>query len=105
MEKFSEVLETLEPADHLQSIEFYDIAGKLADKLISKPGTKGSMKVYQHLFNTFGRLNEDAAIEGLALFCEHTEEAEMNPGKHPNIDRLFEILENDAPMTMKLVEA
>jgi len=104
MEKFSEVLETLEPADHIQCIELYDASGELAGKLVNKPGTKGSMKIYQHLFNTFGSLSQDAAVEGLALFGEYTEEAEEHPGKHPNIDRLFDILDSDAPLTMKIIE-
>jgi len=30
-----------------------------------------------------------AAAEGLAIYAEHTDDARLNPGKHPNIDRLF----------------
>ncbi len=34
-------------------------------------------------------------MEGLTLFAEHTNDAEKNPGKHPNIDRLFKVIEEE----------
>ena len=33
-----------------------------------------------------------AAEEGLRLYAEHSADARAHPGKHPNIDRLFDII-------------
>jgi hypothetical protein len=33
----------------------------------------------------------------LQLYAEHTADARLHPGKHPNIDRLLAIAEDDAP--------
>ena len=51
----------------------------------------------------FGAITLDAAVEGLALFAEHTEDAENCPGKHPNVDRLLSVLENEEPLDVKIV--
>lgn len=104
MEKFSEILLSLESADHIQRIEFHDTSGQLCGKIENKPGTQGSLKVYFHLFKTFGRISQDAAVEGLALFGEYTEDAESSPGKHPNVDRLFDVLDDDEPLTVSIIE-
>ena len=40
----------------------------------------------------YGAINAEAAAEGLAIFAEHTEDASLHPGKHPNIDRLIGLL-------------
>lgn len=47
----------------------------------------------------------DAAVEGLSLYAEHTVDAENCPGKHPNVDRLLNILENESPLTVNIVES
>lgn len=56
------------------------------------PGTAGSFRIYAYLAGRHGAVNAAAAEEGLAIYAEHTEDARLNPGKHPNIDRLFEVL-------------
>jgi hypothetical protein len=93
MKKFAEILATLESADHLQRLELADADGNI-ERIENKPGTQGSLKVYHHLWKKHGAINSAAAKEGLALYAEHTEDAQNNPGKHPNIDRLFEVLEH-----------
>lgn len=55
------------------------------------PGTAGSFRVYAWLARKHGSINAAAAQEGLAIYAEHTEDARLNPGKHPNIDRLLAI--------------
>jgi hypothetical protein len=52
----------------------------------------------------YGEISLDAAVEGLSLFAEHTEDAENCPGKHPNVDRLLNILEDEKPLTVKVSE-
>jgi hypothetical protein len=103
MQKFSDVLLTLDSADEVQRIELYHENGKPAGVIENKPGSQGSLKVYNHLYKMYGNITLDAAVEGLALYAEHTEDAENCPGKHPNVDRLIDVLENEEPLTVKII--
>ena len=103
MQKFSDVLLTLDSADEVQRIELFFEDGKPAGSIDNKPGSQGSVKVYYHLYKMYGAISLDAAVEGLSLYCEHTEDAENCPGKHPNVDRLINVLENEAPLTIKII--
>lgn len=102
MQKFSDNLLSLDNADHVKRIELY-LANQQVGVLENKPGTQGSIKVYHHLFKVYGEISTDAAVEGLALYAEHTEDAENHPGKHPNIDRLLNVLDRDEILTMKVI--
>jgi hypothetical protein len=64
----------------------------------------GSIKVYNYLYETFGVINSDAAIEGIDLYAEHTEDAQNNPGKHPNIDRLLDVIDSDITLQVKIIK-
>ncbi len=103
MQKFSDVLLTLDSADDVRRIELYREDGKSAGVIENKPGSQGSIKVYHHLYRMYGAITLDAAVEGLALYAEHTEDAENCPGKHPNVDRLIEVLEEEEPLTVKVI--
>lgn len=103
MQKFSDIIQTLDNADHVKRIELYDNNNQPAGVIENKPGTQGSIKVYHHLFKMFGEINTDAAVEGLALYAEHTEDAEDHPGKHPNIDRLLNVLDKEQTLTIKVI--
>lgn len=103
MQKFSDVLLTLESPDDVQRIELYFADGTTAGVIENKPGSQGSVKVYNHLYKMYGAITLDAAVEGLSLYAEHTEDAENCPGKHPNVDRLLNILENEEPLTVKVI--
>lgn len=102
MKKFSEILPTLENTDHLQRIELFNDDGSSAGIIENKPGSQGSVKLYHHLFKKWGSITVDAAKEGLKLYAEHTEDAENNPGKHPNIDRLFSVIEDSKLLSVKI---
>lgn len=104
MQKFSDVLLTLDDATHVQRIELYKQDGSPAGIIENKPGSHGSVKVYYHLIRMYGEISMDAAVEGLSLYAEHTEDAENCPGKHPNVDRLLNILENEEPLAVKVIE-
>jgi hypothetical protein len=67
------------------------------------PGTAGSFRVYASLAAKHGAINAKAADEGLSIYAEHTEDARQNPGKHPNIDRLFEVLETGMCFEVRFV--
>ncbi len=104
MQKFSDVLQTLDDASHVQRIELFNSDGSNAGVLENKPGSQGSVKVYYHLFRMYGEISLDAAVEGLSLYAEHTDDAENCPGKHPNVDRLLNILEDEKPLSVKVTE-
>lgn len=107
MQKFNDVLLEIEDAEvnSVKDLELYDENSQLAGVVHNKPGSAGSAKVYYHLYKTFGEINTDAAVEGLSLFAEHTRDAEDNPGKHPNIDRLFDIIDSEKTLTVKIIDA
>lgn len=102
MNKFSDILATLENADHVQCITLINQDGSPVGVIENKPGSQGSIKVYHHLYKKFGSLNADAAKHGLALYAEHTRDAQANPGKHPNIDRLFAVIAANAALSVEI---
>ena len=103
MQKFSDVLLTLDNTDHVKRIELYHENGSAAGVIDNKPGSQGSVKVFHHLYKMYGGITLDAAVEGLSLYAEHTEDAENCPGKHPNVDKLISVLENEEPLTVKVI--
>ncbi len=103
MQKFSDVLLTLDNTDHVKRIELYHENGSAAGVIDNKPGSQGSVKVFHHLYKMYGGITLDAAVEGLSLYAEHTEDAENCPGKHPNVDKLINVLENEEPLTVKVI--
>ncbi|MBM3350613.1 MAG: DUF2322 family protein [Betaproteobacteria bacterium] len=105
MQKFSDILLTLNDASRITRIELYNQDGSPAGIIENKPGSQGSVKVYSHLARMYGEISLDAAVEGLSLYAEHTADAENCPGKHPNVDRLLNILEDEQPLTVKIIES
>lgn len=105
MDKFKDILLELDDVEGVQRIELFYEDGESAGVIINKPGSTGSIKVFHHLYKEFGSINIDAAVEGLSLYAEHTADAEDNPGKHPNIDRLFNVIEDSEPLTVKVISA
>ncbi|MGA7179160.1 MAG: DUF2322 family protein [Thiobacillaceae bacterium] len=39
------------------------------------------------------------------MYAEHTEDAKLNPGKHPNIDRLLELIKNGGVFRAEIIES
>lgn len=105
MKRFTEILPTLDSAEHIQKIELFNADGSSAGKIENKPGSAGSVRVYHHLWKKHGAINVEAAKEGLTIYAEHCDDAENNPEKHPNIDRLFEVIEAKKSLTVKITEA
>jgi hypothetical protein len=59
------------------------------------PGKKASVAIYSHLAQKYGgRITTAAAQEGLQLYDEFVEEAQQQPGSHPNIDLLLDVLKS-----------
>jgi len=102
---FAENLNTLPSVAHLAAIELLDAAGAVVARIENKPGQAGSLKVYAALAAKHGAINVAAAQEALQIYAEHTADAEANPGKHPNIDRLIELIRNGQSLTARTVAA
>ncbi len=102
MKKFSDFLAELETTDQIQKIELMNPAGEIVGLIENKPGSQGSVRVFNHLFKKWGSINKDAAKDGLRIYAEHTADAEENPGKHPNIDRLLNVIETGEVLTVSI---
>lgn len=95
MATFAENLATLENVDQFGAMKLFDEMGNVCGMIENKPGSSGAFRVYYHAALKWGGIGQKGAQEALALFAEHTDDARQHPGKHPNIDRLFEIIDAD----------
>ncbi|MDB5888841.1 MAG: hypothetical protein JWM03_1713 [Rhodocyclales bacterium] len=98
---FSDTLKQLPGVSHLSGMQLIDGMGAVVATIENKPGQAGSLVVYNHLAQTFGAITPEAARKGLELYAEHTEDAQANPGKHANIDRLFGLIERNETLRIK----
>jgi hypothetical protein len=94
---FQANLATLPATDAIDALELVSSAGAVVARLENRPGTAGSVRVYHALLKEFGEINQAAAQRGLEIYAEHVADARSNPGKHPNIDRLFPIADHAVP--------
>ena len=97
---FAENLKKLPGTSHLAGLSLLDREGNHIASIENRAGSQGSLAVYNHLAQTFGAITPEAAAKGLELYAEHTADARANPGKHPNIDRLFAL--NEAGETLRV---
>lgn len=102
---FADNLKQLPSIAHLAELQLIDAAGAVAATIANQPGKAGSLAVYHALAVKHGGISVAAAEEGLELFAEHTADARANPGKHPNIDRLLEVIASGQGYSVKLIEA
>lgn len=102
---FADNLKQLPSIAHLVALELIDGAGAVVATIENQPGKAGSLAVYAALAAQHGAINGAAAEQGLEIFAEHTADARTNPGKHPNIDRLLEVIASGQGYSVKLIEA
>lgn len=102
---FADNLKQLPAIAHLAELQLIDAGGAVAATIENKPGKAGSLAVYAALAAQHGAINGAAAEQGLEIFAEHTADARTNPGKHPNIDRLLEVIASGQGYGVKLIEA
>jgi hypothetical protein len=93
---FADNLKKLPGISHLAALNLLDENENIVASIENKAGSQGSLAVYNHLAQTYGSLNHEAAKKGIELFAEHGDDERANPGKHPNIARLMAI-EKGAP--------
>jgi hypothetical protein len=103
MTTFQENLAGLPGIDGIARIELHTKDGSLAAIIENKPGSQGSLRVYRYLADKYAAITPEAAQEGLQLYAEHTADARANPGKHPNIDRLHDLIARDASLTAHVI--
>jgi hypothetical protein len=104
MSQFAENLKKLPGVSHLAAIRLLDGENEVA-VVENKPGSQGSLVVYNHLAQTYGAITPDAARMGLKLYAEHADDARQHPGKHPNVDRLAALIEEKKTLRVKQVFA
>ncbi|WP_028454249.1 DUF2322 family protein [Chitinilyticum litopenaei] len=102
MSTFADHLAGLPGIDHLAALELLH-GDSIVARIENKPGQAGSLRVYHALYQEFGCINAVAADKGIRLYAEHSEDARANPGKHPNIDRLFAV-DAAQPFAVRLIE-
>lgn len=102
---FAETLKQLPKVSHIAALELLDADGAVVATIENKPGQTGSLTVYNHLAQVHGAITPEAAAKGLELFGEHAEDARGQPGRHPNIDRLFGVLERQETLRVRHVFA
>ena len=105
MAQFSDNLKKLPGISHLAALNLLDAAGEIVAVIENKPGSQGSLAIYNHVAQIYGAITPDAARKGLDLFAEHGDEARAHPGKHPNIDRLLALVEDQRTLRIKHVFA
>ena len=98
---FAENLKKLPGISHLAAVNLLDKDENIVATIENKPGSQGSLAVYNHLAQTYGSINREAARKGLEIFAENTEDARINPGRHPNIDRLVAIEQGGPALRVK----
>ena len=101
----TETLKGLPGISHLTAMDLFAIDGTLAGTIENKTGQAASLSIYNHLAQLHGAITPEAARKGLELYGEHSEEARLNPGKQPNIDRLFGLIERNETLRVKQVFA
>lgn len=101
---FAENLQQLPSIAHLAAVQLLSPAGDVVATIDNKPGKAGSVAVYAALAARHGNVNVAAAQEGLELFAEHTADARVHPGKHPNIDRLLEVIASGHGYGVRILE-
>ena len=100
---FTENLASLPPAGHLAALELFE-HGEPAGRIENRPGQAGSLRIY-HAVAVNGRIDAEAARRALGLYGEHLADAEANPGRHPNIDRLLALIGRNSVLVIRPVPA
>ncbi|MGD8497534.1 MAG: DUF2322 family protein [Chromatiales bacterium] len=104
MPSFEDNLNSLkQPTEQLAALELYGEGYEPEAVIENRPGSSGSLRIYYEVAVEFGGLGPKAAHKALALFAEKADEARTQPGLHPNIDRLFQIIDRDLHYSVKAI--
>lgn len=103
MKCFADNLRGLPSVEHISQLEVRDDTDCLLGVIENRPGSAGSVAVYHAVALSDGRLDRAAAERALQLYAEHVADARAQPGKHPNIDRLFQIIATDDCLQVRCI--
>ncbi len=86
----------LPDTSHLKSITLSDTNSDTSFSVDNIPGKQASVKILYAISsaNDF-KISRDQASMGVTLFGDYAEEEKQQPGAHPNIKLLFDIIENN----------
>ena len=96
MKTFAENIKSIPSSTKTVLIRLFDDKGNLLSVIPNIPGSQGSVQVFQHIADKNGRINFEAAKEGLRLFGEHVDDAMKNPGKHQKLELLFGLQKSES---------
>lgn len=100
--QFKDYLATFPAIDHLAGLNVLNTEGEVIHHIPAIEGKLGSLKLYNALFAKFnGKLTASAAEQGIEWFAEHVEDAQNNVGKHPNIDLLFKVRDENLALNLE----
>lgn len=105
MSTFQENLAGMPGIEGIARIELIANDGSAVATIENKAGSQGSLRLYRYLAEKYGAITPAAAEEGLALYAEYTADARNNPGKHPNIDRLFDLASCGKTLQVRVLPA
>lgn len=101
---FNEILNTLPTIDHLTGLNVKQ-GNETIHHIPAVQGKLGSLRLYNALAEKFnGKLDRTSAQQGIEWFAEHAEDAKANPGKHPNIDLLFKVIDENLVLDLELLK-
>jgi len=104
MSQFKKNLESLPGIEGIERLELFEGDNLQPVAIIeNKSGKAGSVAVYNFLKSEYDQLDYESAKIGLELFAEHVISAAENPGAHPNIDFLFNVIENDRILKINII--
>lgn len=99
--QFKDYLATFPDISHLSGLEVLDEQGKVVHTIPAIEGKLGSLKLYNALAEKFAhQFNAETANQGLIWFAEHVDDAKQNVGKHPNVDLLLQVSEQNHVWTL-----
>lgn len=102
---FKDILATFPAIDHLAGLNVLNQQGEIIHSIPAIEGKLGSLKLYNALAEKFASvLDKQAAEQGIAWFAEHLDDAKQNPGKHPNIDLLLNVIAQDSQYKLQTVK-
>ena len=105
MEKFQNNLATLPAVEDIKALELFEGDGLEPVAVIeNKPGKSASVRIYHYLGSQFGGISPKAAEKGLEIYAEYVDDAKQNPGSHPNIDLLFDVIANNRYLAVKALK-
>ena len=99
--QFKDYLAIFPTIEHLAGLEVKNSMGEVIHTIPAIEGKLGSLKLYHALIAKF---TATAAQQGLEWFAEHVEDAKLHQGKHPNIDLLFKVIDQDLTFELCPVE-